>query len=228
MIGKHVASAHRRWEFWSNSDHSLAALLLFLVLYVFVLYPLTGTEESFDTVAALSFSIVVILGVMATTKRKSVRFGMAVLAAIAFLSHWLHYFFGGHTAHSIAAVAAVLFFSAQTWFLLVRVFRGGSITLYRILGAMAAYLLFGLIWGELYILIYLVDPSTFHFSPETQAGEPPASEMFYLSFTTLTTLGLGDILPVHPFARSMVTLEAFIGQLYPSVLLARLVTLYDK
>ena len=49
--------------------------------------------------------------------------------------------------------------------------------------------------------------------------------MTYLSFVTLTTIGYGDILPVHPIARSLCTLEAIIGQLYPATLLARLVTL---
>jgi hypothetical protein len=41
-------------------------------------------------------------------------------------------------------------------------------------------------------------------------------------------VGFGDIVPVHPVARSMATLEALVGQLYPAVLLARLVTLYQK
>ena len=47
----------------------------------------------------------------------------------------------------------------------------------------------------------------------------------YFSFVTLTTTGYGDIVPVHAGARSLANLEAFIGQLYPAVLLARLVSL---
>ena len=43
--------------------------------------------------------------------------------------------------------------------------------------------------------------------------------------TTLTTLGYGDILPLRPEARSLATLEALIGQLYPAVLIGRLVSL---
>jgi hypothetical protein len=42
---------------------------------------------------------------------------------------------------------------------------------------------------------------------------------------TLTTAGSGDITAVHPLARSLTTLEAMVGQLYPATLLARLVTL---
>jgi hypothetical protein len=49
--------------------------------------------------------------------------------------------------------------------------------------------------------------------------------IFYLSFVTLTTTGYGDIVPVHPLARSLCNIEAIVGQLYPATLLARLVTL---
>ena len=52
-----------------------------------------------------------------------------------------------------------------------------------------------------------------------------ASAVFYLSFVTLTSTGYGDIVPVHPIARSLCSLESVIGQLFPATLLARLVTL---
>jgi hypothetical protein len=49
--------------------------------------------------------------------------------------------------------------------------------------------------------------------------------LVYFSFVTLTTIGYGDIAPVHPVARSLCNLEGVIGQLYPATLLAGLVTL---
>jgi len=52
-----------------------------------------------------------------------------------------------------------------------------------------------------------------------------ASALFYMSFVTLTSTGYGDIIPVHPLARSICNIESVIGQLYPATLLARLVTL---
>ena len=47
----------------------------------------------------------------------------------------------------------------------------------------------------------------------------------YYSFVTLTTMGYGDIMPVHPLARALAVLEALTGQLYLTILLARLVSL---
>ena len=43
---------------------------------------------------------------------------------------------------------------------------------------------------------------------------------------TLTTLGYGDIVPVHPMVRTLAALEALCGQLYIAILVARLVALY--
>ena len=45
----------------------------------------------------------------------------------------------------------------------------------------------------------------------------------YFSLVTLTTLGYGDIIPVHPIARSLAVCEGFVGQLYPAILIAGLV-----
>ena len=51
------------------------------------------------------------------------------------------------------------------------------------------------------------------------------SYILYFSFTTLTTLGYGDITPVSLMARNLTILEATIGQIYLTVLIARLVGL---
>ena len=51
-------------------------------------------------------------------------------------------------------------------------------------------------------------------------------DFLYFSFTTLTTLGYGDMTGLHPVARVWSTLEAITGSLYIAVLVARLVSLY--
>ena len=227
-MNRRVNRAREGWHRWVDSDNSLAALLFFLVLYGFIIYPLAGKDGRTAPLAALSFSVVLVLGVLSTTKHKGVRWGMVILAAAAFTSHWLHYLLHDHSVHIVSAAAAVLFFAALAWLMMARVFRGGGINIFRIYGAIAVYLIIGILCAELFILIYLLEPVSFYFDPATQCGEPPISELIYFSFSTLTTLGLGDIVPVHAMARSLATLEALVGQLYPAVLLARLVTLYER
>lgn len=228
MIHRHIEKVRHEWHRRVDADHTLGALLFFLVLYGFIIYPLAGEEGKSEVLAACSFSVILVLGVMATTKHRGARLGMAALGALALASHWLHFFLRQHDVHFIAASISAVFFAVLSCLITARVFRGGTISVQRIFGAIAVYLLIGLLWGEFYVLIYLFDPQSFYFDPATQFGEPPMSELMYFSFTTLTTVGFGDILPVHPMARSLATLEALVGQLYPAVLLARLVTLYDK
>jgi hypothetical protein len=56
-------------------------------------------------------------------------------------------------------------------------------------------------------------------------GESLQSQLFYFSFVTLTTIGYGDIAAVHPIVRMLVILEGVVGQLFPAILIARLVSL---
>ncbi|MCA9905846.1 MAG: two pore domain potassium channel family protein, partial [Anaerolineae bacterium] len=54
----------------------------------------------------------------------------------------------------------------------------------------------------------------------------PWQHIAYYSAVTLTTMGYGDVLPVTAWARSLASLEAIIGVLYLTVVVARLVGLY--
>lgn len=104
------------------------------------------------------------------------------------------------------------------------VFRRGRVTYHRIVGAILLYLLIAVVFGTLFVFVGLSVPDafkgiTFEDSPAL------ANSVFYLSFVTLTSTGYGDIVPVHPIARSLCNIESVIGQLYPATLLARLVTL---
>jgi voltage-gated potassium channel len=52
------------------------------------------------------------------------------------------------------------------------------------------------------------------------------TDMIYLSFATLTNLGYGDIRPNVPALRSVATLEGITGQLFLTLLIARLVGIH--
>ena len=91
-------------------------------------------------------------------------------------------------------------------------------------GAVAAYLMMGVAWALSYRLIATIVADAFTFS--SAGGDTPWLEFLYFSFTTLTTLGYGDMIALHPVARVWSTLEAITGGLYIAVLIARLVSLY--
>jgi voltage-gated potassium channel Kch len=68
-------------------------------------------------------------------------------------------------------------------------------------------------------------PDAFHGLPPTGSEYGSGAALLYFSFSTLTTVGYGDIVPVYPLARNLANLEAVIGQLFPATLLARLISL---
>ena len=134
--------------------------------------------------------------------------------------------------HGLGASAVYLFrlavtsaFDVAVAVLVARVVFGpGEVTVHRILGGVILYLSVGLIFANAYrAALVLLNPSFRGLPPNEHSA---LSELLYFSLSTLTTTGFGDIVPVHPFVRSLANLEAVIGQLYPATLLARLVTLH--
>ena len=80
----------------------------------------------------------------------------------------------------------------------------------------------GVTWAYFYGVIQYFFPGAF-----APAGAPLNQlDFLYFSFTVLTTVGFGDIVPVHPVARGVTTIEQIIGVLYVAILIARLSGMY--
>jgi hypothetical protein len=213
-------------RFWST-DRSLSVLLLFLSLVIFVIHPLNELDVVGRVVTGVFFSLLLVSGVRAVAKNRwaIVVVGSLVLANL--VVRWLRLSFADGSLAFWDAFFAALFCGIMAVVVLTHVFREGAITFGRIQGAIAAYLLLGLFWAFAYQLVSLQWPAAFTAASATgvSPNEDLSSRFIYFSLVTLTTMGYGDITPVHPIARSLATMEALIGQLFPAVLLARLVSM---
>jgi Na+/H+-dicarboxylate symporter len=103
--------------------------------------------------------------------------------------------------------------------------RDGRINLNRIMGAIGSYLLIGIIFSQAFRLLAAYVPGAFAMGGVPADFDAIAPKLAYYSFITLTSTGYGDITPVHPYARSLATMEALAGNLFLAVLVARLVGL---
>lgn len=96
-----------------------------------------------------------------------------------------------------------------------------------IVGAISLYLLLGLMWGFIYLALDQLDPGSFNYNfMQTIEIKDPTPALMYYSMVTLTTLGYGDITPLSAPARAMATMQAVAGQIYLTVLVARLVGMH--
>ena len=110
----------------------------------------------------------------------------------------------------------------MTWLAVRQVLFTGSITSNDIVGAICIYMLLGLIWAILYLLLALTTPGAFNGLPQAPWLDNFAAAV-YFSFVTITTLGYGDISPALPVARFLVIMEAIVGVFYMAILVASLI-----
>jgi hypothetical protein len=227
-LKNHLAEARVRKKaraLIKQSWQSQANLAIFLALLVglgFVL-PVLGFGKNDELLYTdFVFSLLLASGV-AIAWGKAWLFGLAAFVASATLAvRWMTFFtptFALQVWTGIWSISAILVISM---ILLVQVFRAGPVNAYRLMGAIAVFLLFGVGWSHAYHLTALLHPGSFN----EPAGEVPSVlDWAYFSFITLTTVGYGDITPVKPIARTLAMGEALTGQLYLAVLVARLVAM---
>lgn len=118
-----------------------------------------------------------------------------------------------------SAVIAILII-----FIIKDIFSGERVTVDKIFGAITVYFLLGIFWATLYHMAEISQPGSLIWA----GGEYLKNyyQVQYFSFTTLCTLGYGDIIPGTKLTMALSNLEAIAGALYLAILVARLVGLY--
>ena len=109
--------------------------------------------------------------------------------------------------------------------ILFDIFRTTGVSANTVFGALAVYLLMGVLWTYLYAVLEFFCPGSFNFGARdiVPGEEAKLRNLLGFSFTTLTTLGYGNITPTEPRGDALTSLEAITGQIYLTVLVARLV-----
>lgn len=205
-------------------EPSLTALLLAQLFVIFAATPMAAAGYAIPWfVIALVILITLTVIVIVSPNRRAMRtiFAAIVLSWIATGAH--EQYRSALTAW-LAAMTGVVAWSLVCAIVVRVVFGAGRVTIFRIQGAIILYLAIASMFAEFYRLIDFLTPHAFDgMARGTDAALVGATT--YFSLTTLTSTGYGDIVPVHPLARSLANLEGVIGQLYPATVIARLITL---
>jgi voltage-gated potassium channel len=202
--------------------------LLISILLLFTAAPFVVTHRHGVIIQNVISTAVLVAASYALSERKRV-FLIAILLS----------------ALSVAGTALVIAFP-ETWALLIShsiilvligffcvtilsyVLRRGRVNSDRIFAAICVYMLMGYGWSFVYSILVELQPQAFVATTEVGLHDFVARllQLRYFSFTTLTTVGYGDIVPHSALARTLTVLEAVMGQFYLVVLVGRLVGLH--
>jgi hypothetical protein len=189
-----------------------------------LLYPFM--EDTRAGRAAFSVFAIIVLGLAVAAARRTPSFTwVAILLAVPALvllvaqifseASWL-------TPWSAAFEAALYFYAGVG--LLRYMFADHVVTTDELWAVGATFTLFAWAFAYVFLVVQAVTPGSF-----TAAVDPEAPrtwmELLFLSFTTLTSTGLSDVVPIKPFARSVVMIEQLAGVLYIAMVIARIVGL---
>lgn len=209
-------------------------LYLFIVLLLpYLLHPLIEDADVGIAIMDVAFSLVLLVALFAVSTRTRVRYMALALMLLAQTMVWSRDLFPGTTHRLIAIGVSCFYLIYTTIFLLMRILYRRDVTANTIFASLCVYLLIGYVWALFYSFLEIMLPGSFYIDHDMFKFQFGVEHLYaqlyyfmYFSFTSLTTLGLGDIMPSSPWARVLTVLEAIIGQIYLVVLVSRLVGMH--
>lgn len=206
--------------------------LLAFVAAVQTLYPITA----YGSLAAIGYQVfyagLLVTGVLLARDTPFHARALAVLGVVWLAAVLLFDFNQTAVFAQLIAYGALFLFQAMVVQVMLRfIFAARRVTRDVLYAATAVYFLLGALFVPLFGVL---ESMTFaqtggHAFVDNVAGTAaplPWQNLVYYSYVTLTTAGYGDILPVTLWARSLASLEAIVGVLYLTIIMARLVGLY--
>ena len=209
-------------RFWDNDKGFLWLLALTLLFIISTQFSVGQVADTFLVrLGFFAFTVLAISASVLSRRYKTIGYGVAIALLSLGLLNIKNRSLIMTWSYSIVLTCYVIF----VFVLLVKqIFNGESITLRKIGGGIAAYLMLGHLWTTFYMSIYLVYPEEFMAGGELISPDEALRQLSYFSFITLTTTGYGDITAVGRLARTLVIFEGIIGQLFPAIFIAKLVS----
>jgi len=205
----------------NNFSYLFASLLIFL-FSAGVVAELTN----FVTKGALTAIIILMLVASMRSLHTDItwKHTVWVLLPVFLVLSILDHLFNNQLYMFLVLCTLLVFFIGSFAMAIHQVLFEGDIDINKIIGSLTLYILLGLIWAVIYMILMVIDPTAFS-GVEVTSWQEGFARMAYYSFVTLTTLGYGDILPKNHVAEFFVYMEAIIGVFYMAIIVSSLISL---
>lgn len=204
------------------------SVLLFTLALLLFVGPLIPADRIILEKALGAFGLVVLIGCLraiSTSRRFFVFMVVLSLVNVGIGSAQLFSHLDSDVFKTVVLGFQLVYYLLVFFSIMGSVLDSSPVTTDKICGAISAYLLIGLIWARIYALFQHLQPGSFVLPEQLQTDSIAGIWSIYFSFTTLTTLGYGDITPRLPGVQIYAFMEAACGQVFLAVLVARLVAL---
>jgi hypothetical protein len=201
-----------------------SAALLFVQLLSLLLYPLMQ-DTPLERGAFRVVGLIVLGAALYVVKRGPWLTGFALTLAlpVVALSTWLAFHFDVRL-QAVAATLSALFYLYAAGSLIAYMLEDEFATADELFAAAATFTLLAWAFAYVYLVCQFLLPGSF--GAAVNSGDPRTwMELLFLSFTTLSGVGLGDIIPLLPMARSLVMIEELSGVMYLALVVSRLIAL---
>jgi hypothetical protein len=216
----------RRWALLGVSRFSEIQFLV-LLLVLFVTSPFVEGLPRGQTIEAALLSMALLSAVVAVGGRRTTLIVAILLVTPAAVGRWVHHHHPDVMPVAGYLVPAILFAGFVVWHHLWFILKAPEVDSRVLCAGMSTYLMLGLLWSLVYLLIASVDPGAFAITVEPDGKRTMTGfTAFYFSFVTLCTTGYGDIAPVARVARMAAVMESIAGTFYMAILISRLVSLH--
>jgi hypothetical protein len=201
-----------------------SAILLTAQLAAVLLYPFMeghGTGRALFSVFGIAILVLVVLAVRSSPGLTWVAVLLGIPATVLLLIQAVT----GDDAllpYSSALEAVLYFYAAGA--LIAYMLADHEITRDELFAVGATFTLVAWAFAYSYVVCQAIEPRTFTAAVDPN-GERSWMELLFLSFTTLSSTGLSDVVPVKAFGRALVMIEQLAGVAYVAMVVSRLVGL---
>lgn len=204
-----------------------SALLLLVQLAGVVLYPLM--EQAAERRAYFGIFGVIVLGLALRMVRTSpgVTWVAATLASSIVGLSIANAVWPNAVVSVVTSGLEAAFYFYAAGCLIAYMLQDDRATRDELFAAGATFTLLAWAFAYVYVVCQWLDPDSFVARAEGAAART-WMELLFLSFTCLSGVGLGDIVPLRPMARALVMLEEFTGVMYIALVVSRLIGLTLK